>query len=316
MVSTFTPNKSYDLMGTGDRVNTWGPPLNANFSIIDNNLAGRLSVSLSSSDVTLNATQAQNAIYLLTGTLSANVNLLFPAVGGIWTVVNGTTGNFSVTVKTVAGGSVGTAVAQGSSSIVYSDATNVRRAQTVTETPPGTIADFAGSSTPSGWLLCDGTAVGRLTYAALFTAIGTTWGAGDGSTTFNLPDLRGRLRAGRDNMGGTSAFRITSGGSGISGFTLGAAGGTQGVILTQSELPIFTPSGTVFVSYPAQAYSLATGGTSYQAGATASAFNTYSTSFTTPPSGQTFSLSMSQIGGGVAHQNMPPTAIVNTIIKI
>jgi len=56
--------------------------------------------------------------------------------------------------------------------------------------PPGIMAPYAAASAPSGWLLCNGQAVSRSTYADLYTAIGTTWGVGDGSTTFNLPDLR------------------------------------------------------------------------------------------------------------------------------
>ena len=55
----------------------------------------------------------------------------------------------------------------------------------------GVIQMYAGTTPPDGWLLCDGSAVSRTTYAALFAVIGTTYGAGDGSTTFNLPDLRG-----------------------------------------------------------------------------------------------------------------------------
>lgn len=95
--------------------------------------------------------------------------------------------------------------------------------------PTGTVVAFAGSTAPSGWLLCDGGSTGvlRTTYSALFAVIGTTYGAGDGSTTFNVPDLRGRVAAGKDNMGGTAASRITSGPTGILGDTLGAAGGSQ-----------------------------------------------------------------------------------------
>ena len=63
-------------------------------------------------------------------------------------------------------------------------------------TPPGTVTAFAGSTAPAGWLLCDGSAVSRTAYAALFAVIGTTYGAGNGSTTFTLPDLRGRVAAG------------------------------------------------------------------------------------------------------------------------
>lgn len=93
--------------------------------------------------------------------------------------------------------------------------------------PVGTVIAYAGSSIPAGWLLCYGQAVSRTTYAALFSVISTTYGAGDGSTTFNLPDLRGRGLAGVDNMGGSAANRITSATSGITGTTLGAAGGDQ-----------------------------------------------------------------------------------------
>ena len=62
--------------------------------------------------------------------------------------------------------------------------------------PPGMIAPYAGKTAPEGWLLCDGSAVSRTTYADLYAAIGTTYGAGNGSTTFTLPDLRGRVPAG------------------------------------------------------------------------------------------------------------------------
>lgn len=64
--------------------------------------------------------------------------------------------------------------------------------------PVGSIVAFAGSTIPTGWLLCDGTTVDRTTFAALFAAIGVNWGGGDGSTTFHLPDLRGRFLRGRD----------------------------------------------------------------------------------------------------------------------
>lgn len=62
--------------------------------------------------------------------------------------------------------------------------------------PPGVMFPFGGTAAPSGYLICDGTAISRQTYAALFAAIGTTHGAGDGSTTFNLPDMQGRVAVG------------------------------------------------------------------------------------------------------------------------
>lgn len=67
---------------------------------------------------------------------------------------------------------------------------------TLAHIPPGVILDFGGVTAPSGWLLCDGAAVSRTTYASLFSAIGTTFGAGDGSTTFNVPDFKGRTAVG------------------------------------------------------------------------------------------------------------------------
>lgn len=90
-------------------------------------------------------------------------------------------------------------------------------AQTV---PAGIIEPFAGTIVPTGYLLCDGSAVSRSTYATLFDVIGTTFGSGDGSTTFNVPDLSGRVP-----LGVSSAH------------LLGSTGGSETVILTESELP-------------------------------------------------------------------------------
>lgn len=73
--------------------------------------------------------------------------------------------------------------------------------------PPGTVICHAASSPPTGFLECNGAAVSRTTYAALYAAIGTTWGAGDGSTTFNLPDLRGEFARGWDHGRGVDSGR-------------------------------------------------------------------------------------------------------------
>lgn len=105
--------------------------------------------------------------------------------------------------------------------------------------PTGIPLPFAGTegSVPAGWLICAGQAVSRATYAALFAVIGTAFGSGDGSTTFNVPDLRGRAPFGKDDMGGSAANRITNSGSGIVGTTLGATGGGQNVVLTTANMP-------------------------------------------------------------------------------
>jgi microcystin-dependent protein len=77
--------------------------------------------------------------------------------------------------------------------------------------PPGAILAYGGASAPSGWLLCDGSAVSRTTYADLFAAIGTAYGTGDGSTTFNLPDLRQRFPLGKAASGTGSTLGGTGG---------------------------------------------------------------------------------------------------------
>lgn len=89
---------------------------------------------------------------------------------------------------------------------------------------PGMIVFYGAASPPAGYLLCDGSAVSRTTYADLFAAIGTTFGAGNGTTTFNLPDLRGRSPIG------------TGQGSGLTNRALAANGGEESHVLTTSEL--------------------------------------------------------------------------------
>jgi microcystin-dependent protein len=95
----------------------------------------------------------------------------------------------------------------------------------------GSLIAFAGATAPQGYVLCDGRAVSRTTYSALFRTIGTTYGAGDGSTTFNVPDLRGRAVFGADAMGGTAAGRSIALGS------LAATGGTDSQTLSVAQMP-------------------------------------------------------------------------------
>jgi phage tail collar protein len=74
--------------------------------------------------------------------------------------------------------------------------------------PAGTIIASAAANAPEGYLLCDGSALSRNIYSRLFAAIGTTWGAGDGNTTFNIPDLRGEFLRGADNGRGIDSGRV------------------------------------------------------------------------------------------------------------
>jgi microcystin-dependent protein len=113
--------------------------------------------------------------------------------------------------------------------------------------PPGAIIDYAGSSAPTGWLECDGSAVSRTTYADLFSAVSTTWGAGDGSTTFNIPDFRGRARIGKGTGVVTEAVTASS----SNGFTV-ASNNTKwitGMAVVLSSLTGFTTSATAGPTY-------------------------------------------------------------------
>ena len=100
--------------------------------------------------------------------------------------------------------------------------------------PTGTVIAFAGASPPAGYLSCDGSAVSRTTYAALFAVISTTWGVGDGVTTFNVPDLRGRQLIGS----GT--------GAGLTARTLGTQNiGAETVTLSTANMPVLEPNSTI-----------------------------------------------------------------------
>lgn len=139
--------------------------------------------------------------------------------------------------------------------IVYSSTTNswtlVGVIGSTSSIPIGGMIDYAGNTAPnSNFALCYGQAISRTSYASLFALVGTTFGSGDGTTTFNLPDLRGRASFGKDDMGGTQADRITLAGGNFDGKAVGNSGGLQNHVLTIPELPIVTPSGTISTFTP------------------------------------------------------------------
>jgi microcystin-dependent protein len=153
--------------------------------------------------------------------------------------------------------------------------------------PTGTVSAFAGSAAPTGYALCDGSEVNRTTQAALFAVIGTTYGVGDGSTTFNLPDLRGRVVAGLD-----SADNVLNDTTSIDGTALGEVGGDDVHTLTEAQMPSHSHTAN------------------YQTGTGGSAYPGFDGSGDQVTSGQT-----SSTGGGQAHNNVQPTIILNYIIK-
>lgn len=160
--------------------------------------------------------------------------------------------------------------------------------------PPGTVIDFAGGSVPAGYLICDGAQVSRATYPNLFVAIGSgsIWGNGDGTTTFHLPDLRGLVLAGLDNMGSFGgANRVTDARADTMSYA--SSMGAETHTLSLSQIP--SHSHNVLRS-------TSTGGTAGIDPTKAGAQDT--------PAAQTVPQ-----GGGAAHNNMQPTQFVNKIIK-
>lgn len=180
--------------------------------------------------------------------------------------------------------------------------------------PPGTVMAYGGVSQPAGYLFPHGQEVARATYADLFLALGTTYGAST-SLVFALPDIRGRVIAGKDNMGGTSANRLTGTVSGtLNGDNLGATGGAETHTMTQAELVTHSHSGTAQSdgshahSYTAPTNGTAAGQQSGVAGAT--------TAGTTGAAGaHTHTLSIANAGSSNPFAIMQPTIILNYIIK-
>lgn len=198
----------------------------------------------------------------------ANAN----AVTGTLPVANGGTGQTtaSAAINALLPSQTGNA-----GKTLTTDGSNTSWAAPPAALPIGTIIDYGASSLPSGYLACDGSAVSRSTYADLYTAIGTTWGVGDGSTTFNVPDLRGRTAIGS----GT--------GSGLTARTLAGTGGAETHQLTVTEMPSHVHGGVI-----RNAGSNLSGGAAIGVG------------------GNTTSA-----GGDGAHNNMQPFSVVTKAIK-
>lgn len=110
-------------------------------------------------------------------------------------------------------------------------------------TPPGVGMDYWGTAAPLGWVFAYGQVEAAADVPRLVSVFGSTYG-GNGTTTIGIPDKRGRVSAGKDNMGGVAANRLTSAGAGFDGTVLGAAGGAQTVALATANVPSHTHSAT------------------------------------------------------------------------
>ncbi len=182
-------------------------PTGANTGWVPINNYGVTQITMTTGSVVMSSLQAAKDRIIISGTLTANVNLIFPAWIKSWVVHNNCTGNFTITCRTASG--TGVVVIPGLVSRLFCDGVNISdETYNPNNDMVGMVAAFASNSAPTGWLAADGSAVSRTTYARLFSRIGTIYGAGNGTTTFNLPDGRGVFLRGFDAGRGLDSGRV------------------------------------------------------------------------------------------------------------
>lgn len=194
--------------------------------------------------------------------------------------------------------------------------------------PLGAGVDYWGIAAPnSAFAFPYGQAISRTTYASLYALFGTTYGSGDGSTTFNLPDKRGRVSAGKDDMGGSAASRLTSSGA-VTGTTLGYGGGSQTHTLTTAQLA--QHAHTASTSNSSSTFTLQVEGFKALVDLTAGAFVasgagtqvqgqsglSQTPAVTIPAAALNLSTTVNNAGSGDAHNNVQPTIICNYILRV
>jgi microcystin-dependent protein len=217
------------------------------------------------------------------GNFNVNGNLTVGGTSTLTGALTGTTGVFSGAISSVSPTFTGTPTAPTAS--VGTNTTQLATTAFVIAngSPTGVINMWSTASAPSGFLLCDGTAVNRTTYAALFAVIGTTFGVGDGSTTFNVPNYTNRMPYGT---------------------TLAATGGSADAIVVTH---------THAITDPGHAHSYTAGSYQDQRGGGSATTDVQPT--TTNTASNTTGISINNAGTSGTNANLPPYLGINFIIK-
>ena len=358
MASSYSTSLKIQLINNGEQSNTWGSSTNTNWNLIEQAVAGAVSIPMSNANYTMTnlngvSDEARNMILIVSGTNNAIYQVIAPLVPKFFIVTNNTSGGYAITIGASSGslvtipngvtaqvycdGSTGFYSAQtgsagnftvngtltasgltdtgnmsvggtlgvtGATSLTSGSISGVMTAPTaaagtnttqlattafVTQNAvlTGALLMWPTSSAPTGYLSCDGTAVSRTTYAALFAVVSTTFGTGDGSTTFNLPNYTNRMPYGT---------------------TIGATGGSaDAVVVSHTHTATVTDPGHSH-KYAYAPYNTA-GPFSIDGGPT----NTNFFDTTTATTG----ISVSNASAGVSgtNANLPPYLGINFIIK-
>jgi microcystin-dependent protein len=164
----------------------------------------------------------------------------------------------------------------------------------------------AAATAPSGWLICDGAAVSRSTYSALFTSIGTTYGAGNGSTTFNLPNLKGRVPVGLDSA--QTEFDVR-----------GETGGAKTHTLTTAQMPVHNHTASTNTTgahvHQSQGYWSGGGGLGGAISRTTVGGDPIDTNSLRSAGDHSHTVTVNNAGSGSAHNNLQPYLVMHYIIK-
>jgi microcystin-dependent protein len=186
--------------------------------------------------------------------------------------------------------------------------------------PIGSLVPFTGTSAPALYVLPYGQTLSRATYADLWAfaqseiAAGNAfYNNGNGSTTFGVGDLRGRVLACKDNLGGTPAGRLSFGPSDVDGQTLGAVGGAQNITLLESQIPSHVHGNTLTDNGHAHSYTRLLGGLRND-GTSALTVNTNQVGDTTGSSQSNITINNAAAGGGLGHMNVQPTIVVSYVL--